>query len=613
MVKQANFIAEKASFHAFLNGYIREVDHGIWYGKEEFINKFYPSYFLKGENILTLHLPKQSIVLAIEIEYRSEVGKHLFGTVLSSHDSNQDWEGEDYLSAIVLLIRELHLQSKNNLIHQEGAALTYFDELLVRFFESYKTMAVYLDHRLVEPLNSRSKRPQFIETEQSLLFGHWFHPTPKSRQGMANWQHNDYAPELAGQFQLHYFRVKNEYIKQESALEIKAVEMIDSSIEQGEVSNHSELSLIPMHPLQTQWLLQQTYVQEAINRGIMEYLGPLGAAYTATSSMRTVYNANQDWMLKFSIPVKITNSLRVNRLAELKAGVAMAKLKRALPFFQNHPTFEIIDDLAYLTVNLPGRKETGFETIIRVNPFRGEKSKGISSIAALVQDPMPGEKSLLVNQIEALTEKEICSGEEVSLKWFKKYLENVMVPLISLFDEHGIALEAHQQNSLLDLTTNYPERYYYRDNQGYYLSKEYQQELVEEQSGLKFAYDLFYEETMIHERFTYYLFFNHLFSIINRFGIDQLISENELMSVLTQRMEELEQELKGAGRRFIHHLLNREKLPFKANLLTRLLDVDELEADFEQAVYAKFDNPFLLYRANKREEDEYAVTSKGHV
>ncbi|MGQ0417266.1 IucA/IucC family protein, partial [Bacillus sp. HC-TM] len=36
----------------------------------------------------------------------------------------------------------------------------------------------------------------------------------------------------------------------------------------------------------------------------------------ATSSLRTLYHPNSKYMLKFSFPVKVTNSMRINKLKE---------------------------------------------------------------------------------------------------------------------------------------------------------------------------------------------------------------------------------------------------------------------------------------------------------
>jgi len=105
--------------------------------------------------------------------------------------------------------------------------------------------------------------------------------------------------------------------------------------------------------------------------------------------------------------------------------------------------------------------------------------------------------------------------------------------------------------------------------------------------------ELFYEEKLIHDRFTYYVLMNHLFSVIHRFGEDGLIQETILIEWVKNRLIGLEKEFKGAGKRWIQYLLQAPFLACKANLLTRLQDVDELEAQNEQAVYISVPNPFI--------------------
>lgn len=230
-------------------------------------------------------------------------------------------------------------------------------------------------------------------------------------------------------------------------------------------------------------------------------------------------------MYKFSIPVKITNSLRVNRTHELKAGIVMARLMNKIDFLQNHSSFQMIDDPAYITVEFPNLTESGFEVIFRSNVFPKEHNEGICMIAALVQEPLPNEKSRLCQLITKISQSECRSLESVSLDWFKVYWKCAIDPLLRLYDEYGIALEAHQQNSVLNISSGYPTTYYYRDNQGYYLSKTNKDELLSIEPSLHETEELFYEDGLIHDRFTYYLFLNQLFPIIARFGADQLIDE----------------------------------------------------------------------------------------
>jgi len=310
-------------------------------------------------------------------------------------------------------------------------------------------------------------------------------------------------------------------------------------------------------------------------------------------------------MYKFSIPVKITNSLRVNRTHELKAGIAMARLMKKIDFLQKHSSFQMMNDPAYMTIKFPNQTESGFEVIFRSNIFPKGHDEGICMIATLVQEPLLEEKSKLCQLIMKIAQSEFRSLESVSLDWFKVYWTNAIEPLLRLYDEHGIALEAHQQNSLLNISSGYPTTYYYRDNQGYYLSKAYKDVLLSIEPSLHETEELFYEDALIHDRFTYYLFMNQLFPVIARFGADQLINENELLKWSMDQLHLLEKEFTGFGKIFVRNILKQEELAFKANLLTRFHDVDELEAELEQAVYTKIPNPFVI----QFEEAEYAAAT----
>ncbi len=603
MQQIAKQIAKNATFQAFMNCYIREVRSGHWVKKEEWIKEQRLSALITEAYILELELPRQNIRFAFGVEYKSLVGRHVFGASLKYCTKQKQWLVEDKLTILITLIQELHCTTK-----MDGCLKlsSHFDELILRIIESYQTMAHYIEKSFEGDKQHRAS-DTFIEAEQSLLLGHWLHPTPKSRQGMADWQQTSFAPELQGSFQLHYFRVDRKMVNEASVLEISASEHIARSLikSQPEFVKSENVCFIPVHPLQAQWLLQQQYVKKAIAEDLIKYEGALGAYYTATSSIRTVYNAQEEMMYKFSIPVKITNSLRVNRTHELKAGIAMARLMKKIDFLQKHSSFQMMNDPAYMTIEFPNQTESGFEVIFRSNIFPKGHDEGICMIATLVQEPLLEEKSKLCQLIMKIAQSEFRSLESVSLDWFKVYWTNAIEPLLRLYDEHGIALEAHQQNSLLNISSGYPTTYYYRDNQGYYLSKAYKDVLLSIEPSLHETEELFYEDALIHDRFTYYLFMNQLFPVIARFGADQLINENELLKWSMDQLHLLEKEFTGFGKIFVRNILKQEELAFKANLLTRFHDVDELEAELEQAVYTKIPNPFVI----QFEEAEYAAAT----
>jgi siderophore synthetase component len=412
-----------------------------------------------------------------------------------------------------------------------------------------------------------------------MLYGHWRHPTPKSRQGMTDWQHDSYAPELRGRFQLYYFAVARSLVRQQSAL-ADTTETLLARMLAGDATAQRALSvahdrgevLLPVHPLQVDWLLHQQHVRSWLADGLLREVGRLGPRFTATSSVRTVYNEDCEWMLKLSIPVKITNSLRFNRRDELPAGVSMARLFAALA---GRAGFHCIADPAYLTLEARDGAESGFELLLRENPFRRGSDSGIYCVAALVQEALPHRASRLRTLLEGLALTEGRDVRQVSCDWLGRYLTCAIEPLIRLYDEHGVALEAHQQNSLLDLRAGYPVGFYFRDNQGYYLSQQHRSHLIALQPELMQRPELFFDDQLIQRRFAYYLFSNHLFAVVQRLGADGLLAEDLALAIVKERLTALAATLCGQGRLLLEGVLQRARLPYKANLLTRVHDVDE--------------------------------------
>src|SRR5690606_42031800 len=89
-----------------------------------------------------------------------------------------------------------------------------------------------------------------------------------------------------------------------------------------------------------------------------------------------------------------------------------------------------------------------------------------------------------------------------------------------------------RSNSLLDVSAGYPRRYTFRDNQGYYLSRAHRARLLELEPRLECCPELFYDDELIHRRFSYYLLSNQLFSVIWRLGTDGLVDETTSLAIV---------------------------------------------------------------------------------
>ncbi|MFC4098567.1 IucA/IucC family protein [Paenibacillus xanthanilyticus] len=595
---QAKEAAGNAAMQTLLNCYIRETGQG------EFQVRAYnetaeaaKSQAEEGRReTLVLRLARQAVTIRAGVAYKSPTARHLFEFPVGIAADGAGPYPADYVTLSALLAKEIALE-----YGQAGHA----DELMLRIIQSCRNVEEFALARSGDRDKLYGPDADYIDAEQALVFGHLLHPTPKSRQGIPEADNAVYSPELGGAFQLHYFRAHRSLVVQGSALVAPAAELIlselrgDAQVSREWLTAHAssdEWALLPVHPLQADWLLAQPNVQHAIAEGKLQYLGAAGSPYQATSSLRTVYRNDARFMYKLSIPVKVTNSLRVNKYKELERGVEVKRLLETEVgrVREEYEGFDIIADPAFITLCLTdGEDESGFELVLRDNPFRWQASRGASPVAALVQDPLPGERSKLAAIIEGIAQREGRDAAEVSADWFDRYLDLSLKPMVRLYMKWGIALEAHQQNSVVQLEDGYPKRFYYRDNQGYYFCKSTESLLAQQLPGIGEASQTVCDDAIADERFRYYLIFNHMFGLINGFGAAGLIDERVLLGKLRAALEAFVPENREPSV-FLATLLHDEQLPCKANLLTRLHDMDELVGSLDtQSVYVIVPNPLV--------------------
>jgi siderophore synthetase component len=597
-------IAEQATIQSFLNCYLKET------AEYKLIEKNMATDYLANrladrpevKQLIDCELKNQGIHLYIPLSYWSITGRHMFSYPLyySLSAENNDLLELDYITLTSLIIKELNVK-----VGFASSGTGNQDELMMRVILSCQNIEQFIQARTKESDRLYQPDMSFIEAEQALLFGHLLHPTPKSRQGIAEWDVPFYSPELKGHFQLHYFRVHTSIVYHRSALEDTAVNLVkEQLLEDPEVTSDfkskycqaDEYALLPIHPWQAAFLMRKPEIQILMKQGLIESVGKQGRSFYPTSSVRTVYHPEERYMFKFSLNVKITNSVRANTNMELERGVEVKKLldgKIGEDLRNNHPDFQVICDPAFMTVAIEGEKESGFEVILRENPFYLEDADNATPIASLCQDSINGQTSRLVEIIKQLAEKEGRSTEEVSLDWFGRYLDRSLQPIIWLFLTYGIALEAHQQNSVIQLKDGYPDRFFYRDNQGYYFCESYHERLNQLLPGISEKSNTVCSDVIADERLRYYFFYNHLFGLVNAFGVGGLIDERKLLQKIKEALARIEIPAENSSQ-LIQSLLTYEKLPCKANLLTRFHDMDELTGSLEtQSVYVEIDNPLV--------------------
>lgn len=181
----------------------------------------------------------------------------------------------------------------------------------------------------------------------------------------------------------------------------------------------------------------------------------------------------------------------------------------------------------------------------------------------------------------------------VAAEWFLRYLEQVVRPVLWLDSEAGIALEAHQQNTLLLLDPDgWPRGGRYRDNQGYYFRESRRADLDARLPGIGEHSDTFVSDEVTDERFAYYLGINNVLGLIGAFGSQGLADERLLLAAFRRFLTDVATGPARLDTPLPTLLLDSPVLRCKANLLTRLNGLDELVGPVDtQSVYVTIANP----------------------
>jgi len=598
-------IAEQATIQSFLNCYLREIGTG---GVNEIVEP--PSSSTDGsraeaaiaevftrtgaKSLLLCRLSHQAVQLLIGLRYWSPTGRHLCCFPIYYQSAGSHILELDYVTLVALITKELALVNGSN-SHQ--------DELLLRVIQSCSNIEQFVQQRRQDIERLYAFNSSFIATEQALVFGHQLHPTPKSRQGFSEQELFTYSPELQGSFPLHYFRAHSSIVQEGSALPQIATALVkqelwsDPAIDadfKRTYCGEDGYALLPVHPWQANYLRYQPAVQQLLNQGLLQDLGLQGRAYLPTSSIRTVYHPDATFMLKLSLNVKITNSVRTNLYKELERSVEVYQIlagEIGKDLRDRFPNFTIICDPAFITLKIDGEPSEGFATIMRENPFLANPATDATCLIALCQDSILGDGSRLSQIIRQLAQEEGRSTTAVSLDWFHRYLKISLEPILWLYFTYGIAIEAHQQNSVLQLQDGYPHRFFYRDNQGYYYRQSFYQQLEAILPGVSQKSQTVCEDAVIDERLCYYLFINNLFGLINTFGVAGLVDERLLLAALRTALAAQPVLIQGSST-LVQNLLYQSHLRCKANLLTRFHNMDELIGPVStQSVYVEIDNP----------------------
>ncbi|MEU0473400.1 IucA/IucC family protein [Streptomyces olivaceus] len=583
------------------------------------------------DGALHVPLPASGTALSVPVRYWSPTGRHDFGPPRLT-GAPASTSPVDAVTLAALLVRE-----------RCGARGPDGPDLVARVADSVRRTALFLRDRERDARSAAETGPDagtgageadaesdlFLTAEQALVLGHPLHPAPKSREGLTESEARRYSPETRGAFPLHWVAVAPSVLATDSAWTERGRPVTapalaerlaaDGPTPPGRPTPPEGYALLPLHPWQFRALLHRSETTALLDAGLIRDLGARGPAWHPTSSVRTVHRTGAPAMLKLSLALQITNSRRENLRKELHRGVEVHRLLRgglSTQWRAAHPYFDVVRDPAWLAVDTPeGTPVQGLDVVLRHNPFG--PSDDVSCLAGLVawwphahahahahvhadaeasgtSAPVTSvPRSRLASVVTGLAARTGRPRGAVSAEWFLRYLHRVVRPVLWLDARAGIALEAHQQNTLVLLDADgWPSGGRYRDNQGYYFRESRRAELDARLPGVGDRSDAFVADDVTDERFAYYLAVNNVFGLIGAFGSQRLADERLLLAAFRRFLGALASSSAPLGGSLPGYLLDSPVLRCKANLLTRMHGLDELVGPVDtQSVYVTIGNP----------------------
>ncbi|MGH3920479.1 MAG: IucA/IucC family protein, partial [Pseudonocardiaceae bacterium] len=558
----SRLIAQRAARQRLLNAYLRETGVAV---------------AVEG-TLLRVPLPHSGGVLLAGVEHWSLLGHHIYGDEFRLQPDGGKAVALGHTELVSVLLTSLGPPAADDPQERPRRHMA----LAAQIDNSVLHTTRYLE-RGGSPQPAVSDLPALTRhAEQSVRFGHPFHPTPKSAEGFSAGDLAAYAPELGASFALHYFAVAAELLVEDRWCDVPWVP--PEVVQQAQRllgPDWGSMALLPAHPWQADHLLRRDAVATLLAGGGLVHLGPLGCPVYPTSSVRTVCDPAFSTSWKLPLHVRITNFVRNNPPEHARRALDASRLVETLRDGWAHDGFEVLLETGYRTID-DAALAADVTVLYRENPFVTRR-QAPQVVAGLLEEGADGEQPALIPYVRQATGRpDACPAADHVAEWLRRYLEISLLPLLAVFVAHGVSFEAHVQNSLLHLEDGWPARFFVRDMEGTSVSRQRWATARTCCAGspvLRADSPVLYDDAEAWSRWKYYVVTNHLGHLVHVLVRHTHVDESLLWRVVRDVLR-----VAGADW-YTRDLLESPVLPAKANLISRLT------GRAERPLYVNVPNP----------------------
>ncbi len=316
------------------------------------------------------------------------------------------------------------------------------------------------------PLRPRRNLP-FAQLDSAMDEGHPYHPCFKARTGFDLDDHAAYGPEAGNTFRLAWLAIAPERLHSafpedersfwEHELGAETYSVLNARRARlGE--NAGQFGLMPLHPWQWK-ALQDSDLSRWLAEGSAGFLGHAGDRYTASQSVRTLFNHDHPQRANLKLPMNLVNSsaLRIVEPHSVCSAPAISRWLQGIvtgdPLFAERYPLTLLGEYAGTIADRDGPLAGQVAAIWRedVTAFLepGEAAVPLNALMTMENDGRP-----------FVTDWMDRYGLEA---WLDKLVDTVVMPAWHLLVCHGIATEAHGQNLILIHREGWPVRLAMRD------------------------------------------------------------------------------------------------------------------------------------------------------
>ncbi|WP_436854818.1 IucA/IucC family protein [Staphylococcus caeli] len=424
-------------------------------------------------------------------------------------------------------------------------------------------------------------------SESLVVEGHPTHPLSKTKLPLTTDEVKRYAPEFEKIISLQMMLIhKNDCVV--TSMEGDDAYMLDTVLPEYRYKLKAYLAphelelndyrVILVHPWQYEHVISTKFAQWIADKRLIPT--PFEVESKATLSFRTMQLIDKPFHIKLPVNVQATSAIRtVSTVTTVDGPTLSYELQDMLDIY---PELQVAMEPFGMHANTNADDARHLACIVRHQPYVADN--GITLVTASLVNKNPVDNQVTVDSYLNWLSDGV--SKESILKFLSIYAQTLIKPLIAYIQDYGVALEAHMQNTIVNLGPNYQMRFIVRDLGG---SRIDLQTLQHQRPNLKITNTSLIAENIeaVIAKFQHAVIQNQIAELIHHFTQYEFVTEYELFNVIREITEHAIDSEK-AHADILRQVLFGPKLTVKALLRMRM------EGKVKQYVTIDLNNP--LYK-----------------